>query len=163
MKNNDTIEQFKTIFNILRKSPIIITFAIIFLLLTLLLELFSDNEIIVIMQLIGIGIGVALCAAILVIDKDAKKHLKRVALYSIFWFISCIALVDFNKLTLKLVAQLSASLIFIFLGCLLPDLISNFNTEKDKSEKKLCEIEERLSKIEKKFEDVDGTNHSDNK
>ena len=78
-------------------------------------------------------------------DKNGKNYIKKIGIFSFFWFASCIALVDFNSFNWELLIQIITSYEFIFLGCLIPDYFSQIERERDNSIKKM---EERNSILE---------------
>ena len=88
-----------------------------------------------------------LVASILVSLLDDKEELKRKvkksAIISLFWFCSCIAVMDFNitgsaKDIFNKAIELVTAYIFIFLGCFLPDFITK--KQKDDNEQKADEL-----------------------
>lgn len=127
------------------KFPIVFGLVVVAFALNIIQEFFPTKGWIQFLQLIGIIIIAAICAVILLTDKNGKNYIKKIGIFSFFWFASCIALVDFNSFNCELLIQIITSYEFIFLGCLIPDYFSQIERERDNSIKKM---EERNSILE---------------
>lgn len=141
----EKIMDFLVVINVLLKYPVIFILVLVAFGLSIIQEIVHSNEVILVIQLFGILIIAVICACILVTDKNGKKYINRIGVFSFFWFASCIVLVDFSDLGLELFARIVASYEFIFLGCLIPDYFSQVEKEHDDTIKKL---EERISSLE---------------
>lgn len=137
----------------LLKYPLIFILIILALFLNLIQEIFKTDKLILIFQLLGIIIIAALCTIILITMKNGKKYINKIALFSFFWLASCIVLIDFSGFKLgttaclELIARIVTSYEFIFLGCLLPDFLSQ--TEKEHDDDTISKLEEHISLLEK--------------
>lgn len=129
----------------LLKYPVLFVLVVLTVILSIIQEVFQTNEWILIIQLIGIIIIAAFCAVILLTEKDGKKYINKIAVFSFFWFASCIVLVEFKEFDLQLLVRIITSYEYIFLGCLIPDFVSRVEKERDDTIKKL---EERISILE---------------
>lgn len=101
------------------KFPIVFGLVVVAFALNIIQEFFPTKGWIQFLQLIGIIIIAAICAVILLTDKNGKNYIKKIGIFSFFWFASCIALVDFNSFNWELLIQIITSYEFIFLGCLI--------------------------------------------
>lgn len=142
----EKMKQFIEIIKGLLKYPIVFALVVIGFVLAFIQDVFQTESWIFFIQLVGVVIIAAFLAVILITDKNGKKYINKIGICSIFWFASCIALVDFSEFNFELFVRIVASLEFIFLGCLIPDYISLVERERDDTIKKL---EERIAALEK--------------
>lgn len=129
----------------LLKYPVIFVLAVLAFALNIAQEILGTNGWIQCAQLIGLIILTAVCAVILITNKDGKKYINKVGFFSFFWLVSCVVLIDFSDFGLQTLASLVASYEFIFLGCLIPDFVSQVEREQDDT---IRNLEERISKLE---------------
>ena len=132
-------EQFKAMYNALKKWPFMMGITILMFVLLISSEYLADNELILFLQIIGFAISFAFIVMILILDKHGKQYLKKMSFFASLWFASCLALADFNQPTLKLIIQLYTAFLFIFDACIIPDF-SQALIQKVKKEKKILMI-----------------------
>ena len=118
------------------KFPIVFVLVVVAFVLNIIQEFFPTKGIIII---------AAICAVILLTDKNGKNYIKKIGVFTFFWFASCIVLVDLNSFNWELMIRIITSYEFIFLGCLIPDYFSQIERERDNTIKKM---EERNSILE---------------
>lgn len=143
MKENIMI--FLEVVKGLIKYPVIFVLAVLAFALNIAQEILGTNGWIQCTQLIGLIILTAFFAVILITNKDGKKYINKVGLFSFFWLVSCVVLIDFSDFGLETLARLVAAYEFIFLGCLIPDFVSQVEREQDDT---IRNLEERISKLE---------------
>ena len=132
-------EQFKAMYNALKKWPFMMGITILMFVLLISSEYLADNELILFLQIIGFAISFAFIVMILILDKHGKQYLKKMSFFASLWFASCLALADFNQPTLKLIIQLYTAFLFIFDAVLFP-IFSQALIQKVKKEKKILMI-----------------------
>ena len=128
-------EQFKAMYNALKKWPFMMGITILMFVLLISSEYLADNELILFLQIIGFAISFAFIVMILILDKHGKQYLKKMSFSASLWFASCLALADFNQPTLKLIIQLYTAFLFIFDACIIPDFLSSIDPKSQKREK----------------------------
>ena len=131
-------EQFKAMYNALKKWPFMMGITILMFVLLISSEYLADNELILFLQIIGFAISFAFIVMILILDKHGKQYLKKMSFFASLWFASCLALADFNQPTLKLIIQLYTA--FSFLMLVLFPIFSQALIQKVKKEKKILMI-----------------------
>lgn len=132
-------EQFKAMYNALKKWPFMMGITILMFVLLISSEYLADNELILFLQIIGFAISFAFIVMILILDKHGKQYLKKMSFFASLWFASCLALADFNQPTLKLIIQLYTAFLFILMLVLFP-IFSQALIQKVKKEKKILMI-----------------------
>lgn len=149
-------EIYKVIFKALFKAPTVVIICVILLVLTIWAEKEYSSNVVTMLLILGYVPCLGVFASILAIEKDGKKYLRRIGFYTMLWFGSCLALVDFSNFNKVNVLQLLTSMLFIFLGCFVPDFVSKYAPEKMKQEKefegmkeKICLLEKRINELEK--------------
>lgn len=148
-------EQFKAMYNALKKWPFMMGITILMFVLLISSEYLADNELILFLQIIGFAISFAFIVMILILDKHGKQYLKKMSFFASLWFASCLALADFNQPTLKLIIQLYTAFLFIFDACIIPDFLSSIDPKSQKREKDFDDTEKKVSMLEKKIEVIE--------
>ena len=127
----EKVSTFLEVIRGLLKYPVLFVLIVIAFGLNVIQEITQSYGWIQIIQLIGIIIIAALCAVILLTDKNGKNYINKIGFFSFFWFASCIVLVDFSEFSFELLMKIITSYEFIFLGCLIPDFVSRGERERD--------------------------------
>jgi hypothetical protein len=95
------------------------------------------------LELVGVAIIIALLAVIFMCFDKPVQFLTKVAIFSIMWLGSTLAFVDFDNFTPVLAFKIITAFEYIFIGCLLPELVSKMEELREK------EIQEKALNTEK--------------
>lgn len=147
-------EQFKAMYNALKKWPVMMGITILMFVLLIFSEYLADNELILFLQIIGFAISFAFIVMILILDKHGKQYLKKMSFFASLWFASCLALADFSQPTLKLIIQLYTAFLFIFDACIIPDFLASIDPQNKKRDCNSNELKEKVEKLEKELEEI---------
>ena len=147
----ELFRQWATIVKTMITFPVLIIVAVVLFGFTIWADV-KLNDIVVTILLIGDCVVIGTLVPLFIFEEKAKEYILKILLFTLFWFCSCVALVDFSKVDFKLVTQIITSAVFIFLGCLIPDMMSNYSAEHDRKEKEFQDLKKRVIELEGKFE-----------
>lgn len=127
-------EEGKQILLVLLSYPFAFVFVLLLFVIGLLADLTGFNPIWEILEIIGMAVIAALLAVIIMCIEHPKVYIGKIFFFSLLWFASCLVLVDFSQFSWQLFFKIVTAFEFIFLGCLLPDLVSELKSVKEKQE-----------------------------
>jgi len=110
-------------------------------------DIMNFKSYVFLLQLFGWTICCALCAALLYIDVNMSKLIHKTIWLSLMWFCSCVILFDFSDFNMEKVAELLTAWMYIFLGCILPDVIIEIK-KKDEGNPEIEELKKRIEALE---------------
>ncbi|SES43085.1 hypothetical protein SAMN04487884_1516 [Butyrivibrio fibrisolvens] len=127
------LELFKEIMIAVMSYKVAFVIVVILFILGLVADVKGVNAIYGTLELVGVAIIIALLAVIKMCFDKPVQFLAKVAIFSIMWLGSCLALVDFNDFTLLLAFKIITAFEYIFIGCLLPELVSKMEELREKA------------------------------